>query len=97
MFRHVVLFKWSEEAGEPVRAAAVSALRHWAVVAAEFGSVTVGTDAALREGNHDVAVVADFPDREAYLRYTADERHLAMVAEHITPNASSRAAVQHEL
>lgn len=97
MFRHVVLFRWSDQAGAPEREAAVRALRRWALAAAEYGEVTVGTDAGLREGNYDVAVVADFPDRDAYLRYAADERHLALVAEHIAPNASDRAAVQHEL
>ena len=97
MFRHVVLFKWSDQAAPADRDAAVAALRQWALDATELGRVTVGQDAGIREGNYDVAVVAEFTDRAGYERYAVDERHLAMISAHITPNAASRAAVQHEL
>lgn len=97
MFRHVVMFDWNDDASPEARAAAVDALRRWGVAAAEFGTLTVGTDAGLAEGNADVVVVVDFPDREAYAGYAADPRHLDMIAELIRPIVGRRSAVQHEL
>ena len=95
MFRHVVMFKWSPDAPGSAREQAVEALRRWATQAAAYGEVTVGTDAALVEGNHHVAVVADFPDQDAYLRYASDPAHLGLVREHIVALIESRAADQH--
>lgn len=97
MFRHVVIFAWSAEAGAEQRDAAVAALREWGRVATEYGTLTVGVDAGLAEGNGDVVVVVDFPDRQRYRSYTADERHEAMLREHIRPILERRFAVQHEL
>ncbi len=37
--------------------------------------VTVGTDAGLREGNWDFAIVADFDDVAAYRCYDEDAEH----------------------
>ena len=59
--------------------------------------LTVGVDAGLAEGNGDVVVVMDLPDRETYAAYAADERHQAMIREHIRPILGRRCAVQHEL
>lgn len=95
LFRHVVLFKWADDASVMARDAAVDALQAWATRAATYGQVTVGTDAGLASGNHHVAVVADFPDRASYQRYASDPAHLELVREHIAPLVSSRAAVQH--
>lgn len=95
MFRHVVMFQWSPAAPETARGEAVEALRRWATQAATYGQVTVGTDAGLAEGNHHVAVVADFPDEASYRRYASDPDHLELVREHIAPLIDSRAAVQH--
>ncbi len=97
MFRHVVVFTWTDEATPDQRAAAVEALREWGVTAREFGTFTLGVDAGLAEGNGDAVVVVDLPDRDRYLAYTADERHQAMLAEHIRPILGRRCAVQHEL
>lgn len=38
-------------------------------------SYTVGTDAALREGNWDFVIVADFADTAAYRGYDEDTEH----------------------
>lgn len=97
MFRHVVLFRWSPDAGSPAREAAVAALQEWAVQARDYGTVRAGTDAGLKEGNWDVAVVAEFADQAGYEGYAADSRHLQMIASHITPNVAARAAVQSRL
>lgn len=95
-FRHVVLFRWTPESTAEQRDGALAALQQWGRDAAGFGTLTVGPDAGVAEGNFDTAVVVDFPDRAAYVDYAADERHHRMIAEHIRPILHSRAAVQHE-
>lgn len=97
MFRHVVVFNWTDEATPEQRDGAVTALRQWGEDAREFGTLTVGVDAGLAEGNGDVVVVMDLPDRDTYAAYAADERHQKMLREHIRPILGRRCAVQHEL
>lgn len=95
MLRHVVMFQWAPEASADQREQAVAALRAWARTAEEFGEVTVGEDAGLREGNYDVVVVGDFADVETYQAYAQDPRHLALITDTITPLLGQRVAVQH--
>ncbi|SEK20358.1 Stress responsive A/B Barrel Domain [Blastococcus sp. DSM 46786] len=98
MFRHVAVFEWSDEATEQERAAAVAALEAWAAgPATAFGRLTVGVDAGLADGNGDVVVVMDLPDREAYAAYAVDEAHQTLVREHVRPILRRRTAVQHQL
>jgi hypothetical protein len=97
VFRHVVVFSWTPEATPEQRDGAVAALRQWARDAERFGTLTVGVDAGLAEGNGDVVVVMDLPDQETYAAYAADDRHQAMIREHIRPILGRRCAVQHEL
>jgi hypothetical protein len=40
-------------------------------------SYTIGSDLALREGNWDMAIVADFTDAAAYRNYDLDAAHNA--------------------
>jgi len=95
-FRHVVLFRWSAESTPEQRAGAVAGLQQWGTDAKEYGTLVVGSDAGLVEGNFDTAVTVDLPDRDTYRAYAADPRHQAMIAEHIRPILAERAAVQHE-
>ncbi|MGY1694395.1 Dabb family protein [Geodermatophilus sp. SYSU D00814] len=97
MFRHVVVFSWTPEATAEQREAAVAAIRAWGEQAREFGTLTLGVDAGLAEGNGDAVVVVDLPDRDAYAAYAADERHQRMLREHVRPILAQRCAVQHEL
>ncbi len=97
MFRHVVVFTWTDEATAEQRDGAVAALRRWREDAREFGTLSVGVDAGLAEGNGDVVVVMDLPDRDTYAAYAADERHQALIREHIRPILGRRCAVQHEM
>lgn len=39
---------------------------------------TIGSDAGLRDGNWDFAIVADFEDVAAYRRYDDDAAHAAL-------------------
>lgn len=97
MLRHVVLFTWTEETGPEVRAATLAALRRLRQEVGGMTSFAVGPDAGLTAGNAHTALVADFPDAEAFERYAADPRHLAVIAEHVRPHLASRSAAQYEM
>lgn len=97
MFRHVVMFTWNADASAQDRDAAVRALEEWGRLAVDYGTFSVGVDAGLAEGNGDVAVVVDLPDRERYRAYSADERHKAVIRDWIRPILAGRCAVQYEI
>ncbi|NEK58438.1 Dabb family protein [Geodermatophilus sabuli] len=97
MFRHVVVFTWTSESTPEQREGALAALRQWGEDCREYGTLTLGVDAGLAEGNGNAVVVVDLPDRETYAAYAADERHLAALRDHVRPILERRCAVQHEL
>ncbi|SFL10073.1 Dabb family protein [Geodermatophilus ruber] len=97
MLRHVVLFTWSDAADEERRAATIAALRRLPEEVGGMTSFAVGPDAGLREGNADTALVADFPDVEAWRRYAEHPAHLKVIAEHVTPYLAQRTAAQYEV
>ena len=94
MFRHVVMFRWSDASTTEQRAAAVAALRDFAVDVADLGVVAVGPDAGLAEGNFHCVVIAEFADQAGYLAYAADPRHTRLLTDHIRPIVGTRTAVQ---
>lgn len=96
-FRHVVMFRWSDDSTPEGRDRAIRGLEAFAIDIRDLGMLRIGVDAGLAEGNFDVVVVADFPDRETYLGYAGDPRHGAMVATYLAPVTSARAAVQTDL
>jgi hypothetical protein len=97
MLRHVVLFTWSDSADEQRRATTLAALRRLPEDVGGMTSFAVGDDAGLSEGNAHTALVADFPDVEAYRRYAQDPVHQAVIAEHVRPFLAVRSAVQYEV
>jgi hypothetical protein len=97
MLRHVVLFTWSDSADEQRRAATLAALRRLPEDVGGMTSFAVGDDAGLSEGNAHTALVADFPDVEAYRRYAQDPVHQAVIADHVRPFLAVRSAVQYEV
>ena len=97
MLRHVVLFAWSDAADEARREETVAALRRLPDEVGGMSSFAVGPDAGLREGNAHTALVADFPDVEAWRRYAGHPVHLAIIEEHVTPWLATRTAAQYEV
>jgi hypothetical protein len=97
MLRHVVLFTWTEDTDPDTRAATLAALRRLPEEVGGMTSFAVGPDAGLAEGNADTALVADFPDQDAFQTYATDPRHLAVIAEHVKPHLAVRSAVQYEV
>lgn len=97
MLRHVVLFTWTPGTSAETREATLAALRRLPEEVGGMTSFAVGPDAGLVEGNAETALVADFPDAEAFRAYAGDARHLAVIAEHVRPHLAARSAVQYEV
>ena len=95
VLRHVVLFTWTDEADEDRRSATVDALRRLREDVGGMSSLTVTSDAGLVDGNAHAILVADFPDEEAFRRYSQDPVHQAVLAEHVKPWLAGRTAVQY--
>jgi hypothetical protein len=97
MFRHVVLFKWTDAATEEQKRNVFAQLARLPEAIPELKAYHFGPDAGINAGNYDFAVVADFVDRAGYLSYRDNPVHRAVIDEAITPIRADRAAVQYEL
>lgn len=97
MFRHVVMFRWTETATADQRDAAIAAVRGLAREVVHLGVVSVGSDAGIAEGNFDAVVVGDFASREDYLTYAEHPKHREVIATSLRPIMAERAAVQAEM
>jgi hypothetical protein len=95
MFRHVVMFTWTEDATEEQKAEVAKRLRELPAMIPELKAYAIGPDAGINDGNFDFAVVADFDSPDDYLVYRDHPVHRAVIAEFIAPIAASRAAVQY--
>jgi hypothetical protein len=94
MFRHVVLFTWTEEATDEQKVRVTAELGKLPGAISEIRAYTLGADASVNPGNHEFAIVADFDDVDGYLVYRDHPAHQAAIAEHIKPIVASRAAAQ---
>lgn len=95
MFRHVVMFRWTADAGDEAKAAVTAGLGQLPGAIDTIRAYRFGPDAGLAEGNFDYAVVADFDDEAGYLVYRDHHAHQQLIADHIAPIVAERAAVQH--
>lgn len=94
MFRHVVLFTWTEEATDEQKATVATELGKLTGIIPEIRAYTLGTDAGVNPGNHEFAVVADFDSVDDYLVYRDHPAHQAVIVEHVKPIVATRAAAQ---
>jgi hypothetical protein len=96
VFRHVALFRFTEESTPDQRQAMVTALLTLPGQLPVIRAYDIALDAGLVEGNWDASVVADFDDEDGWRTYTADPEHQRIIAELIKPILADRAAVQIE-
>ena len=89
MIRHVVLARFKPGVTDAQIEALVTAMR--SVHVEGLRSLTCGPTAALRPGGWDYALVADFDDEEAYLRYDTDAAH-TRIREELVPDLMEEAA-----
>lgn len=92
--RHVVLLSFVDGTSPAQRDAVVDALRGLPPVIGEIRSYTVGADAGVSEGNHDVVVIAEFDDADALRAYQAHPAHQAVLDDLVKPILRKRAAIQ---
>lgn len=96
MFRHCVMFKWSDDVADGVKAAVSEGLDELAKL--DFVvNYHHGPDAQVSDGNWDYVAVGDFASPADYQSYATDPGHVALVTDLIKPNISARAAVQYDL
>lgn len=96
-FRHVVLFRFRDDATAEQKRTLEERLRALPGAIPELTGYAVGGDAGVNPGNADFAVVADFADREGYLAYRDHPEHRTVVDEYLNPIVAERLAVQYSL
>lgn len=97
MFRHVVLFRWTDDTTAEHVKAAEDGLAALPSAIPELRAYAFGSDVGINEGNFDFAVVADFDAADGYLTYRDHPAHQAVLAERLRPHIAERAAVQFQL
>ncbi|HEU5158851.1 MAG TPA: Dabb family protein [Streptosporangiaceae bacterium] len=95
MFRHVVLFRWTEDATEEHKRTLEERLAALPGAIPEIKDYHFGADAGVNDGNYDFAVVADFADLASFVTYRDHPAHRAVVDECIRPIMATRAAAQY--
>jgi hypothetical protein len=95
MFRHVVLFSWTEDATEAQKQAVADELAKLPGMIEVIRRYHFGPDAGINPANFDFAVVADFDDADGYVAYRDHPVHRKFVENHINPIVATRAAVQY--
>ncbi len=94
MLTHVVIFNWTAGTAAEKIERLGKALDRMALSVAGLSAMKHGPDLGVREGNGDYALVASFPDREAWAAYQADPTHKAFVRDHVAPILASRVTIQ---
>jgi hypothetical protein len=97
MFRHVVMFRWTDATTDDDVAAMASALAGLPAVIPEIRRYEQGPDAGINDGNFDYAIVADFDAVDGYLVYRDHPMHQQMIADLVRPIMAERVAVQYEV
>jgi hypothetical protein len=96
MIRHIVLFRWSDDATDAQKKRAADEVATLPSLVPSVRAFACGPDAGINQGNYDFAVTADFEDAGGYVAYRDNPDHRAMVEQHIAPIAADRAALQFE-
>ncbi|HEX9538975.1 MAG TPA: Dabb family protein [Streptosporangiaceae bacterium] len=97
MFRHVVLFSWTQDATEAQQLAMADELRKLPAAVDTIRAYEVGPDAGVNPGNFDFAVVAEFDDADGYRAYRDHPAHRTVVEQYVNPIVARRAGVQFEI
>jgi Stress responsive A/B Barrel Domain len=98
-FRHVVMFRFTDDATDEQRGALAEGL---AAMPAATGAVAAdryvhGFDAGVNPASWDYVVVADFVSADDYLAYRDHPDHQALIRDLVTPIVAERAFVQYEV
>ena len=97
MIRHVVMFRFRDDADEAQRQAVHEAIATMPEATGVTEAYAIGPDLDLAEDNFDFVVVGDFADQDAYLTYRDHPEHRRIVFDIIRPAITDRAAIQFEI
>jgi hypothetical protein len=97
MIRHVVTFRWQEDATDQQKLQVAADLATLPPLMTGLVSFQCGVDGGLVPGNADFAVTADFDDADAYLAYRNHPAHLAVMERTVNPILEQRTAVQFQI
>ncbi len=95
MFRHVVMFRWSDEVDDAHVAEVGRRLDELPEAISVINAYRHGPDAHVNEGNFDYVAVADFDSADDYVTYREHPVHAAFIADMIAGRVAERAAVQY--
>ncbi len=95
MIKHLVMFRFREDAGSAAIDAIVAGLNGLPALIPEIRSFQVGQDVLRSERSYDLALVSDFDDLEALGRYQVHPEHQKVVTL-VKQAASSVVAVDYE-
>lgn len=95
MIKHLVLFRFREDAGSAAIDAIIAGLNGLPALIADIRSFQVGRDILRSERSYDLALVSDFVDLAALERYQVHPEHQKVVAL-VKQAASSVVAVDYE-
>jgi hypothetical protein len=91
---HIWSMSFIEEATTEQREAFIAAMSQLPAKIAGVESFRSGTDLGLNPGNSDVAIVAEFPDGNAWKAYIEAPAHVAFVENHVIPLCAAWGAIQ---
>lgn len=95
MIKHLVFFRFREDAGSAAIEAIIAGLQGLPALIADIRSFEVGRDILRTERSYDLALVSDFADLAALERYQVHPEHQKVVAL-VKQAASSVVAVDYE-
>jgi hypothetical protein len=98
-FRHVVMFRFTDDATDEQRRALAEGLDR---MPAATGAIAAedyvhGFDAGVNPASWDYVVVADFASPDDFLAYRDHPDHQALIRDLVTPVVAERASVQYEI
>lgn len=95
MFRHVVMFRWTDDVDDDAVAEVARRLDELPEAIVQIRSYRHGPDAGVTDGNFDYVVVGDFDSEDDYVTYRDHPAHAAFIADVIVGSVAERAAVQY--
>jgi hypothetical protein len=97
MLRHIAMFRFSPEAPADAARSLEEGLTRIRETVETIAAYTFGPDRGLRDGNNDIAVVADFENEDDFRTYVDHPEHQAFIRDRLSPVISERVSLQFEL
>jgi hypothetical protein len=97
MFRHVVMFSWTDDVDDAHIAAVSAALDSLPDKIDVLRSYRHGPDVGISDGNFDYVLVADVDTADDFAIYRDHPEHVAVIQQVFAGKVAQRAAVQYEV